>query len=86
MPMTHKGLTKLVEECGELIQVAAKKIQYPDEQHPDGKGCLLDRLEDELSDVLAAIDFVMDTLRLDRVSVDTRRGKKLAQFQNWDAE
>ena len=33
------GLTKLIEECGELVQIAAKKQAYFDtDTHPDGKG------------------------------------------------
>ncbi len=30
MPMTNNGLSKLVEELGELGQVAGKMLQFPD--------------------------------------------------------
>ena len=43
MPMEHKGLVKLSEECGELTTVACKLIAYPDGKHPDGKGDLKER-------------------------------------------
>ncbi len=32
MTMTANGLAKLVEECGELTQVAAKKMACPDKE------------------------------------------------------
>lgn len=39
MPMTANGLAKLLEELGELSQVAAKKLAYfHTDEHPDGAG------------------------------------------------
>jgi NTP pyrophosphatase (non-canonical NTP hydrolase) len=84
--MHNKGLTKLIEECGELVQIAAKKAAYMDtDEHPDGKGSLKERLENELSDVIAAIAFVDMKLKLDRVRIDARAEQKLVLFEQWDA-
>lgn len=37
--MEHwKGIGKLIEECGEVLQVAGKAIAFPRGPHPDGAG------------------------------------------------
>lgn len=84
--MVHGGLVKLVEECGEVVQVAAKKIAYPAEPHPDGGGELNARLEDELADLLAAIEFVSVKLGLDAERMRTRVERKFAMFEKWSNE
>ena len=63
--MTLNGLAKLTEEIGELIQVAGKKMAYADGTHPDGKGDLNSRMQEEMGDVIAAIKFASDKLELD---------------------
>lgn len=74
--MHAKGLVKLLEECGELSQVAAKKIAYPDtDEHPDGSSLSL-RLEQEIADVLAAIDYVTRAYGLSEVSINARKSNK----------
>ena len=87
MPMPGKGLVKLSEECGELVQIAMKKLNYPDtDQHPDGKGPLIQRLEDEIADVRAASLFVENKLRLNRDRMAARELKKFIQFKKWDSD
>jgi NTP pyrophosphatase (non-canonical NTP hydrolase) len=86
MSMSNNGLVKLVEECGELIQVAAKLIAYPDKQHPDNQGCLGLRIEDEIADVLAAIEFVRSKLSLSDHDIEMRVRTKLNTFSNWDKQ
>lgn len=89
--MQQNGLAKLVEECGELIQVAGKMIQYPNLQelplsHPDGT-ILRDRIKEEIADVQAAIDFVCVKLNIDRDGkILERRIEKHAKFVQWDNE
>lgn len=84
MPMSHKGLNKLVEECGELIQVAAKKMQFMEEDdHPDGAGSLKRRLEEEMADVLAAITTVKFRLGLDSQFIARRQLEKEIKFIRW---
>ena len=78
------GLSKLIEECGEVIQVAGKFIgSGGEENHWDGTN-LRYRLEIELADLRAAIDFVIDHNGLDRSGViDPVYENKRSQFERW---
>lgn len=83
------GLAKVVEECGELLQVAGKLMAYPDGEHPDGGVPLLERLCDEIADVTAAL-FVFRTLNgIDRPGspnddlLRDRVFEKAALFHQW---
>lgn len=87
MPMTAKGFTKLSEELNELgVEVAKKLAFYHTNDHPDGKGLLNERLENEMGDVIAAIRFVRDknNLSLDRIAA--RAETKYELFRKWDDE
>lgn len=84
MSMHGNGLTKLMEECAELITEAAKLSAYPDGNHPDGKGPLLPRLEDEIADVLAAIRFVTQKHNLDQLRIQARTHRKLEKYFMWE--
>jgi len=83
MTMSNNGLTKLLEECGELSQVAAKLIAFPSGNHPDGGLPLQQRLEEEIADVCAAIALVADNFKLDPDRIMARGDKKRAQFEAW---
>lgn len=90
MPMMQNGLAKLIEECGEVQQVAGKLVQYPHLQasadlHPDGTH-LLTELQNELADVSAASAFVAERLGLDMPAIDARIARKLELFRSWDRE
>ena len=87
MTMTANGLAKLLEECGELSQVAAKKLAYfHTDEHPDGKVSLDKRMQDEIADVMAACMFVADTFSLNMDAISARRDRKLALFGRWHAD
>ena len=87
MPMTANGLAKLLEECGELSQVAAKKLAYFDtDEHPDGAGLLTLRMQDEAADVVAAITFVAMQFNFDQEEFHARIARKLALFERWHAD
>lgn len=87
MTMSNNGLTKLMEECGELTAIAAKKVAFMHtDVHPDGAGSMKRRLEEEIADVLAAIGLVNDTFELDEQFVMTRAEQKLALFRKWHAD
>lgn len=87
MPMTANGLAKLLEECGELSQVAAKKLAYFDtDEHPDGAGSLLQRMQDEAADVVAAITFVGDQFGFDSEAFQARVERKRRLFSEWHAD
>ena len=82
--MPARGLAKLIEECGELQQIAGKKLAYySTDEHPDGEGRLSTRLADEIADVQAALIYVTRTLGLDASHIEIRAAKKLLQFTAW---
>lgn len=83
--MSNGGLNKLMEECGELIQVAAKLAAYPSGVHPDGKGDLKDRMVEEMGDVMAACVFVTAKFGLDKRAVGDRTVQKVQRFVEWDS-
>ena len=87
MAMTGKGLIKLLEELGELSQIAAKKLAYFDtDLHPDSEQPMSERLEDEMADVAAATAFVASQLKLDTARIDARSKEKLAKYVQWNLE
>lgn len=87
MTMTANGLAKLLEECGELSQIAAKKLAYfTTNEHPDNAGPLDLRMQDEIADVVAACLFVVGTFNLDLEAICARRDKKLALFNQWHSD
>lgn len=80
------GLSKLVEECGEVCQVAGKIIGNEGRaDHWDGSH-LPTRITEEIGDLLAAIDFVTAKNGLGRIAIDVRRRKKRELFEQWHAE
>jgi NTP pyrophosphatase (non-canonical NTP hydrolase) len=82
--MCADGLAKLIEECGELIQVCGKKLAYfTTNDHPDGGPPLNQRLEDEMGDVVAAVNIVVQLLGLDEDAIDDRVAQKQALFLKW---
>lgn len=92
--MTAAGVAKLIEECaelqielGSLQQILAKKLAYwHTDEHPDGKGSINQRIEDEMGDVIAAVYFVRDRLGLDREVIAQRMMAKLELFGTWEAQ
>jgi NTP pyrophosphatase (non-canonical NTP hydrolase) len=87
MPLTANGLVKLLEECGELVQIIGKKLAYwTTDDHPDGQGGIKARLENEIADVLGAIDVVIEGHHLDRDWIEHRRAGKAELFRRWRDE
>jgi NTP pyrophosphatase (non-canonical NTP hydrolase) len=80
------GISKLTEECGEVIQVCGKLMgSRGSVKHWDGTN-LRSRLQDELGDLLAAIDFVTAHCELDERGIIERRVKKRDLFNKWHAD
>lgn len=81
MSESFYGIHKLTEEAGELIQVLGKLGEFPDGSHPDGNGSLIVRLNEELTDLEAAIQYFRETndLALDR----NRFLTKMKKFRQW---
>lgn len=76
------GLSKLVEECGEVLQVAGKLMgSGGDTNHWSGE--LKQMFIDEIGDLLAAAAFFVDHNDLDRDAIAARRRAKMLQFEQW---
>ena len=80
------GISKLVEEAGEVVQVCRKLIgSGGDINHWDGTN-LKERLEDKIGDLIAACMFVVGACRLDEEKVRVRWETKVAKFAQWHRE
>jgi NTP pyrophosphatase (non-canonical NTP hydrolase) len=80
------GLSKLIEECGEVIQVGGKLIGNEGRaDHWDGSH-LPTRLEEELADLQAAMLFFIRRNNLSLGRIDERVVTKLALFEQWHRE
>lgn len=80
------GLLKLAEESGEVTQTVGKLLAYPRGDHPDGGPSLVERIQNEIADVLAAADFVIYANGLDNTVIHARYARKLAIFGRWHAD
>lgn len=78
-----RGIGKLTEECGEVLQLLGKLIPFPDGLHPDGKGNLDIRLADEIADLYAALDYFVEFNDLPKGDIRMRRKQKLDRFERW---
>lgn len=80
------GLSKLIEECGEVIQVAGKLLATGGKpEHWEGSN-LHSRIEEEIADLLGSIWFFIDTNNLHTEFINDRMGKKFRQFFQWNEE
>lgn len=77
------GLGKLIEEAGETITVAARLIGAPNSAAHLSEPVLREKLEYEIADLLASIDFVIAENDLDERMIATRRAMKLDRFNRW---
>lgn len=81
------GVSKLIEECGELLQVLGKMIALGGvglDAHWDGKGDLVQRLQEELGDVHGAISFLVGfNPPLSRAVILARAAAKVDLFVDW---
>lgn len=80
------GVSKVIEESGELCQVLGKLLGCGGEtQHWDGSD-LAARLIEEMGDLQAALDYLTEANSLDADAIAARRAAKLAVFRKWHAE
>lgn len=80
------GISKLIEECGEIAQVCGKLMgTRGGTEHWEGRP-LDERMEDELADLQAAIRFVIKHNPLDATKIAGRSREKLARFEAWHQE
>jgi NTP pyrophosphatase (non-canonical NTP hydrolase) len=79
------GISKLIEEAGEVIQVCGKLLGTGGQlEHWDGSS-LKERLTEEIADLTAAIVFVVDKCGLDEEVIARRAGEKRRRFDRWHA-
>jgi hypothetical protein len=79
----YRGIGKLIEECGEVMQLAGKAIAFPIGEHPDGKGDLRQRLLVECADLYAALDYFCEENDIP-ANMSQRRQDKYDQFRRWE--
>ena len=76
------GLSKLIEECGEVLQVGGK-LMGSEGRTDHWSGDLNQMLVEELGDLRAAITFFTEANAIDSASVACRHRDKLIQFWEW---
>ena len=77
------GLSKLIEEAGEVQQVAGKLLGSGGESaHWDGSD-LRERLHEEIADLMAACFFVIEANGFDENKMRNRSQEKMELFQKW---
>jgi len=80
------GISKVVEECAEVIQVAGKLMQRGG-RTDHWSGDLLKMMIEELGDCQAAIDMLIELNdRVDAAAVEERRRDKRRTFRRWHQE
>lgn len=80
------GISKLAEESGEVQQVIGKLIGTGGaNEHWDGSN-LHERLQEEMADVMAACQFVIEANGLDAARIAERVRTKLETFWAWHKE
>lgn len=84
-PLMLRRMGKLIEELGELTNVAARCIiQGIDKVDPGTGRVNLDRLEDELADVMAQCQMTINILSLNGAKICTRKLDKERQMREWE--
>jgi len=80
------GLSKVIEECGELAQVAGKLMGTGGVlAHWDGSNLKV-RLEEEIADVIAACIFFVEHNAFDAKTIGERVMVKIKLFDEWHAK
>lgn len=80
------GISKLIEEAGEVTQVCGKLIgSRGNIHHWDGSN-LKERLQEEMGDLWAAMQMVIKANDLDEDAMQERASSKLALFWKWHNE
>lgn len=83
--MMLRRMGKLLEELGELSNVAARCIiQGIDEVDPGTGKVNRFRLEQEIADVMAQCHTTIRKLNLNKVAIELRTADKEAQMEQWE--
>lgn len=74
----------LQEECAEVIQAISKIRRFGWEgKHPDSEQTNSEHLEEELGDLTAMINILVDTSRVNRYNIVAAELKKLDKLKKW---
>ena len=83
-PAEHERLSLLVEECGEVLQVAGKVLRHGYEsKHPDGGPTNRDLLAMEIGDVQTAIRLLSKAADVSQAKIDERLRAKPAKLARY---
>lgn len=77
------GLSKVLEECGEVSQVLAKLVGSNGNLDYFGKGSLEDKIVEELGDLHAAITWFIQHNDISAKKVARRSQEKQAKYTKW---
>lgn len=80
------GLSKLIEECGEVQQIAGKLMQVGGDSDHWSESDLRQRMQDELGDLMAAVSIFVETSGLDKQAIWSRANEKHDLFEKWHRE
>ena len=87
MFLVRHGAGKVQEECGELIQALAKyEVHGPENTTPGTTRTNKAHVEDEMGDVLAAIQYAVERMGLDQKRIAARMEKKYALYCKWERD
>lgn len=80
-----EALALLIEECGEVVQAAAKILRHgPDQRYPDSRSpSNSEWLSTEVGDVFAAVDIAAKQGVLNRDIIENARRNKLRHITQW---
>ena len=83
--LANNGLTELIEECGELIQIVCKIIKTEDMSHysPTHKCTNKQLLEKGVADVIAICQYVAESHDLNQSLIVDRIEENKRKFANW---
>jgi NTP pyrophosphatase (non-canonical NTP hydrolase) len=72
------------EECAEVTQAISKIFRFGfDAVHPEGGKNNLERLEEEIGDVLCMIDLMVEKKMVDRYNLREASAKKRKKLEKW---
>lgn len=77
------GLAKVVEEAGEITQVAGKIMACFGQDTYYGGEDLRGHLQEEAADLIASLTYLIEENKLDKKAISKRVRKKLAKYYQW---
>lgn len=81
--VTWPGLSKVIEESGEVLQICGKIMAIRGgDTYYNGEDLRVE-LENEVSDLLASLTYLIRENDLDKARINRRVQMKLAKYQNW---